>query len=488
MAVFILYYPVLTTYFSQDDFFHFKVSQTDGSLKSFLNLFNFHKFEERGIAFYRPISREAPFNLYYQIFNLNHLPFRLFMFLIHFLNIFLVFQLIQKLFGKRMLSYFVAFFFGITSANISLLFYIAGGVQTLLATSFTLLSLLPYLNYLQKFNLKFLLLTFLFFLLGLGSHEQSVIIPLLLLGVTFIYTPKIKLKIAVTKLIPFFIILFTFIYLDITKIGFSQTEKQYQPTIEIKIVLNSFFWYSGWAFGLPEMLIDFVNPGFKLNPNLMRYWGNYYKVIFPSFFLSLTLLIAAFIYLLFKDSKIFFNKNLIFLFFWLPLGMIPVIFLPLHKSTHYLAIVLPPFWGILGYTIFNSYQIIRREFVFIANIWLLTLLLSLFILSATSIKLGSQNYWAAERGKIAQRIIEQVKSAYPTIPKGSIIYFKNDPNYPFLTKEWGGTSRQTSFILNGSDALQLLYKDPTIRVFYEDLDGVPQNFQKKVYEIVAKVE
>lgn len=31
VVVFVLYHPVVSTSFSQDDFFHFKVSQTDGS-------------------------------------------------------------------------------------------------------------------------------------------------------------------------------------------------------------------------------------------------------------------------------------------------------------------------------------------------------------------------------------------------------------------------------------------------------------------------
>lgn len=89
---------------------------------------------------------------------------------------------------------------------------------------------------------------------------------------------------------------------------------------------------------------------------------------------------------------------------------------------------------------------------------------------------------------MAEKIIKQIKILYPNLPRGVIVYFKNDPNYPYLTKEWGNTSKQASVILNGSDALQLLYKDPTLRVFYEDLGGIPEHlYQEKVYEMVANL-
>src|SRR3990170_6755949 len=115
ITVLILYYPVLSTYFSHDDFFHFKVSLTDGSLREFVNFFGVHPFEEKQIAFYRPIFREVLYNLFYSLFGLNHLPFRTLSFFIHFINIYLVFSFTQIMFKKKLVSYFSAFFFGITA-------------------------------------------------------------------------------------------------------------------------------------------------------------------------------------------------------------------------------------------------------------------------------------------------------------------------------------------------------------------------------------
>ena len=457
LVVTVLYYPVFTTYFSQDDFFHFKVSQTDGTLTGFLNLFGFHPFEERGIAFYRPIFREVLFNTFYNTFGLNHIPFRILSFLIHFINIYLVYILMQKLFQKNTLSFFAAFFYGISSAHIASLYYLSGGIQALGATMFILLTLLL-VN-------KFPILSFLTFLLALSSHELAIITPVIL----FILRPNIF------RLLPFFLLSIIYLYLEITVIGFSSKELQYTPVFNLKTILNSLAWYAGWALGLPEMLVDFVLPGLRLNPTLMRYWGTYYILIFASFVVAVAILGFTAIY---SKQKILLDRKFLVLLVWFPAGLVPVLLLPLHKSAYYLAPVLPAFWGSIGYIIFK-YPRLSLLIVFISAI---------FLLNTTSILLGHSTYWAAQRGKVAEKLIHQIKSEYPTLPRGAVIYVENDPNYPFVAKEWGGSSKQAAFILNGSDALQLLYQDPTLQVFYEDLEGIPQDLpEDKLYTIVARI-
>lgn len=486
-AVIFLYHPVLTTYFSQDDFFHFKVSQTDDTLLGFLKLFGFYKFEERGIAFYRPISREIPFNIFYHLFGLNALPFRILSLGIHFINIILVYLLLNKVFQRRKLSFLVAFFFGITAANVASLYYLAGGIQTLMATTFSLSSLLFYNKYLKTDLPKFKIFAFLSFLLAIGSHEQAIITPFLIFGLILIDGGIRALKKYSLDVVFLFLITFALIFLEIFKIGFSSKEQQYQAIFSLKTIFNSLFWYMGWALGLPETLIDFVQPGFKLNPNLLKYWGNYYIFIFPSFLLSVLLIIISLIYLFIKSRRIFRDKIFLFNLIWFPLGLMPVILLPLHKSTHYLAISLVGFWSVTFLIILNFYQKIRNKSISFANFFLAVFILSLIILSSTSAILGSTNYWAATRGKLAKHIVDNLQNSYPDLPKGAIIYFKNDTSYPFLTKEWGGSSKQASLILNGSDALRLLYHDPTLQVFYQDLT-IPKDFPKdKIYTIIAKV-
>lgn len=462
----------------------FKVSQTDGSVKGFLNLFAIHTFAERGIAFYRPIFREALHNIYYSSFGLNHLPFRIILMFIHLINISLVYILIKKIFQKEILAIFVAFFFGITAANVSLLYYLAGGIEASGATMFSLLTLILYREYLIKLKTKWLIFSFITFILAITSHEIVIILPFILLLLSLTSSKK-SLK-DLLKLSPFFILAAFILYIDIVKIGFSTSEEQYHFILNPKSFINSFAWYLAWALGLPETLIDFVQPGLKLNPVLMRYWGNYYKIILPAFFLSISLIFSIFVYLFIKSKKVFKDKNFLFFFFWFPIGIFPVIFLPAHKSTHYLVFVLPAFWAVIGYLNLKFLDKLRITHPKIAPTILIILFTSLFTLSVTSIKLEDTTYWAAGRGRLAEKIINQVRSTYPTLPKESSIYFTDDPNYPFISSEWGGTSKQASLILNGVDAIQLLYKDPSIKVFYEDLQKPPENL--KVYPLVVNLD
>ncbi|OGE72244.1 hypothetical protein A3H40_02590 [Candidatus Daviesbacteria bacterium RIFCSPLOWO2_02_FULL_38_15] len=473
ITVLLLYYPAIFTYFSQDDFFHFKVSQTDGSLRQFVNLFTFHPFFEKGIAFYRPIFREAIFNIFYSLFGLNPYPFRIVQFLLLFLNSLLAYHLIYKFFKNKYLSFFVAFFYAICSAQVSPLYYLAGGIQALGTTTFLLLTLILILN-----NSFFAFITF---LLALGSHELTSIIPFLISALLFIQYPFSKALKNVWKVLPFFLVLLIYLYLEITRIGFSASEKQYQTVLSLKTTLNSYIWYTGWALGLPEMLIDFVLPGFKLNPNLMRYWGSYYYIIFSTFLISLLLLSTGSIYLIMKRNKLFFDKKFLFFVFWFVFSLAPVILLPLHKSTQYLETGLVAFWTIIGLIILNIYRLKTLR------IFCIVLIISLFTLSATSAILQRTTYWAAERGRYAKQLIKQLTAVYPVLPKGAIVYFKNDPNYPSLTHEWGSSSKQAALILNNADALRLIYKDPTIKVYYEDLEK-PDYSENNIYPLVAKWE
>ena len=478
LVVIILYYPVLSTYFSNDDFFHFKVSITDGSLGSFIKLFGFYPFDSRGIAFYRPLFREVLYNAFYHLFGLSAFPFRILQFLIHFINIYLVFKFVQKIYKNKIVSFFSSLFFGICTANVASFYYLAGGIQAQGATMFILLTLLLFDN--------FRILSFITFLAAISSHEQAALTPVLLAGLILL---KYKFKNAVKKIIglwPYFAVVSIYIFLNIKIIGYSSGETQYRLIFNPKTTINTLAWYGGWALGAPETLIDFVNPGLKLNPVLMRYWGNYYKIIFPAIFISIASLASFLLLFIIRSGKIFIDKRFWFFAVWFPLILLPVLFLPQHKSTYYLYPALPAFWTLVTVISYNGFVLINKKHPMIAKITLSILFVSLLALSSTSAILGRNTYWAATRGKLAEKIIKVVKLKFPTLPKGSGIYFTNDPTYPYVAKDWKGSSKQAYFALNGEDALQLVYRDNSLRVFYEDMDGIPGHFSKtKINSLVA---
>lgn len=478
IIVFFAYYQTLTVYFSQDDFFHFKVSQTDGSFFGFLKLFGFYPFAVKGIAFYRPIFREVLYNSFYLVFGLNPLPFRVLALSLHLVNTFLVYLFIRKVTKNRFVPLFTSLFFGLSSANVALLYYLAGGIEAIGATLFMLVTLLLFDRHYW--------LSFIAFVLGLASHELAVVTPLLIFGLLYIDKHQMSLLKIVKSLLPF--ILFTGIYLilEISVIGLSPGEKQYQTVFNAKTTLNTLMWYVLWAIGLPEMLIDFIGSGFDLKPQLLRFWGSYFKIIFPTFALAI-FFIAASVFKAFTKPSIFKDKKTYLFIIWFPFCIIPVIFLPSHKSTYYLAPALVGIWAFIGLLSYNFYQKIKKQKI-IANLLLTFFIIDLVVLSFASIRLGDATYWAATRGRLAEKILTEIKARYPTLPKGAYIYFENDPNYPYVANDWGGSSRQVAYVLNYNLALQLLYQDFTIQACFQDLSTNPDDCKEKAdFVITAKI-
>lgn len=455
LAPVVLYFPSFTTYFAGDDFFHFSVSRIS-SVWDVIRFFGFYPFADRGIAFYRPLLREVLYGTYYLVFGLKTLPFRVFAMGLHVANSFLVYQLGKRLLKSEFTAAFAALFFGVASANVGILYYLAGGIQAQGATLFALLSVLA-------FTAKKRIAAFSFFLAGLASHEQAVAVPIVLAGVIWLdeKKPVTFIKRALSQLWVFAFVTVGYLYANLYLIGFSSAEVQYKPIFSLATTLNTLGWYVGWALGLPEMLIDFVNSGFSLNPSLMHYWGSYFRVIFPAFFACLGIIVLVSVLQL---PKIIRDKRVYFLNMWFLAALLPVVFLPLHKKQYYLAPAMPAFWLLVGHLI-NGVRPRKKLFNLMAG----ALTFSLIVLTVASVKLSERTYWAINRAKVASAVLSDLKTQYPDLPQGATLYIKNDPNYPFISESWGGTSTQTSLALSGPDAIRLIYDDLSINVLYQDM-------------------
>lgn len=466
LLVLLFYGFISTLYFSQDDFFHLRVSQTNGSFKDFINLFSFRSFSERGgIYFYRPIFREGLFNIFYRFFGLNPFPFRALQLLIHLINTILVYKLIKFLSKRDRPSIIGSLIFGVSAANVGVLSYLAGGIQASGMTTFLLLSVIYFLK-----DKK--LPAFLFFVLALASHELAVSFPFIVVGLIAL-KEKLSKKFftqVIKDVWPYLAVSGIFLYLQAAVIGLPTTEAQYGLSFSISRILNSYSWYFAWSWGIPEMLLDFVGPGLKLNPNLMEFWGSYFKIIFPVFGALILILLLG----IKKQLK---NKFFWFFVFWFIAGISPVVFLPLHRSTYYLAFSLVGIAGMFG-LIFESLYKERKTVAY--------LLVGCFLaLSVMTICLSKKTYWAISRDRIARELIQDTKSIYPSLPKGAVVYFLNDPDYPIINEDWGGSAKQAKVVLSGSDALVLLYEDESLRVLYEG-DEL-KNIEKFVFPVVAKI-
>ncbi len=449
-----LYYPVFGSYFSQDDFFHFKVAlEYPTSFFGFLKMFGFYGFSERGVAFYRPLFREVLYNFNYFLFGLNSFPFRLLQVFLHLVNCYLVWVLMEGLFKLRR-AWMVVFMFAIGAANVGALYYLAGGIQAQGALFFVLLMALA-------LHRKKVLAGFIFYLLALCSHEMAALSGLVLAFGVFLLQGNGMSKKKFVYILGWIVTMILYLIIDFWVIGTSSGEVQYRPVFEIGRTINTLAWYLAWSMGLPEMTVDFVRSGLKLDPRLMQFWGRYYLILFPMFFVIICGIAVRVGYLLSRGRSKLQERRLWLMVMVFLAGILPVIFLPWHKKTYYLYLSLPFFWG----SIFYLFQNVNKKIVGL-------FIVLLFIFNTVSLQLAGKTYWAINRAKLAKSLMVQMQSVYPTLPKGAVVFVRNDPNYQVFSLEWGNTSKQAYFALSGEDAFNLYYKDMTLRVYYEDLlDG-----------------
>lgn len=457
LTVFIFYGDFLKLYFSQDDFFLLRVTLTDGSLNSFLKLFTFRPFEESGIYFFRPLFRELIFNQYYQLFGANPLPFRVTHFLIHFINTVLVYFVLLKILKEKNLAMISSFLFAILAPNVGILSYLAGGITVSGMLMLALISMLFQYRYIESNQFKYNFFSFIFFLLALSSHETASVLPIILLATRLrIEGFSFKSIINSIKNLWFYVLpVIVLFFVEVNVIGLPVNESGYGLNFSITRLLNSYFWYSLWSIGIPEMLVDFVGPGLNINPNLMKYWGNYFSVIFALF-------LIFFLISLRTVKKIMKDRSFFLFLFWFFIGITPVVFLPFHRQSHYLQIVLPAIVGLLALI----YKKLLENSKVLANIFLL----SVISLSYTTNLLTRTTHWSIQRSIQAEILLSQFSQKYEKLPLGAKVYFTNNTTDPYFNEDWGRSSKQASIILSGNDALQIIYKDPTIKVFYEDLN------------------
>jgi len=322
IASFLMFYPSLFVFFTNDDFFLLKIANVH-SLGGFLRFFNiFGKAGELG--FFRPLTSQVFYFLDVKFFNLNPMPLHIISFITFFSVIYLVYRLAMELIGKEKVALIAAFLYGVSAVHFAHLYYLAT-FQELGMTTFVLLSILFFIN---KKNV----LSFIFFILALTSKETAVVTPLLIVLVHWYKFGSFKNLFK--RIWPF--VVFLLIYLLAHKFiyGFSVGD-EYTWDFSIKKLINTSFWYSLWSLNLPETLLDFIGPGLKVNPNLFIYWSKQFTPIFILFFAQG----IGLCYLLFKSlssgKKISLMSAL-----WFFVALSPVIFLPAHKFTFYLTLPL----------------------------------------------------------------------------------------------------------------------------------------------------
>lgn len=461
----------LFSYFSQDDFFHLR-SIMDKSLSSIPSFFI---SEQKEYAFYRPLSRETFNLLMYHLFGLNSLVFHLINFTLIILNGILILKFAKSLTNHTGAT-FIALILYLFSAVHNIELYYLASFQTLISTTFVLSGLIFYLSYLKKGLKKFWFFSILSFLFAILSHESSAVFAALIVLLELLVwrLKKKKAWVILANIAPFFAILG--FRLLIHSFG-SRLDAQisYQPAFAIKDIVNTLAWYTLWSFGMPEMLTDFTTLTLNFNPNLFKYYSYYTNIVFPLFLLVVLSLILIVVSLPKSNWK---DKNIWFFAAGYIISLLPFLFFPNHKFVYYLTLPILFFSAFCG-SLLGKYWHLGSSHKFL----IITFLTAYIVISFQTINLNEITHWAAKRANSANFLIKDIKNKFRVVPKGGVFYIKNNLNYPFISKEWGTSSKQASYILSGSDAFKLIFNDSNIKVYYEDVTGPPPGSDKFiVYE------
>jgi hypothetical protein len=394
---FVIFYPSLYVFFTNDDFFFLNISRTN-SIPGFLNFFNIIKGPD-GFGMYRPLTTQVFYFISRELFNLNPLPLHILSFIVFFGIVYLVYRIVLELLSGHLtiqqannIALISAFLYAVSATHFGQLYYLAA-FQELGMTFFVLLSCL---SFIKGRNI----LSLIYFILALLSKETAVVTPLLITLIYFFQrfqkTKVLNLKKYLIFLIPFIICLLAYLFIRIRWYGFASGDS-YIWDFSIKKLVNTLFWYLVWALNIPESLVDFVGPGLKVNSTLFVNWGVQIIPIMISFLVQGILLVVVLIEVLLKRSK----KEMlerdwvsVFCIGWFLIGILPVAFLPQHKFSFYLTLPL------IGLTFRIAYLLITSK---VNKILIGLFLLVWTITSVLTLKFTYQTNWISQSELVAKR-------------------------------------------------------------------------------------
>lgn len=395
LAAFLLYLPSLFNYYSHDDFFNLQLAKVN-NVGDFLQFFNLLDAPDR-VGSYRPLTTQVYF-LTSRLLNFSSVPLHLIAFVIFLGDIVLVQKLTKLLLKNEASSLIAAFLYAVSATHFAHLYW-PSLFQELGLTFFFLLSIIFFIE--NKFSYS------LFALLGaLMSKETAIMIPVVLTAIVVLEKSWKKIKI----LVPYFLIVGIYLFLHLFFFGLP-LGNVYKMDLSLKI-FNTFMWYVLWAFNLPELFVDFIGPGFHLNPNLLNFYGK-------ETFVILTCFLGTIISLVFILKQKINIKIFLLCAGWFVITLTPVIFLPWHKFTYELGVPL------IGLAIFLGGLTKQTSRIFLSIFCLAWFLTSFFTLNLTT-----KTHWITLGPKITARVKTYFESYHG---KNNIIFYDtaNDKNLPW---------------------------------------------------------
>ena len=218
--------------------------------------------------------------------------------LFHLLNTWLVYKLVEKLSRKELTAVLVALLFAVHPMHVESVAWISER-KDLLYTLFYLLSLIVYMDYLERgYKLKLYLVALTLFICSLMSKSAAVTLPVLLIAVDLYMGRKITLK-SLGEKVPFF--LFSIFFGILAMISQDKVVNSLPQTYDL--VERFFFLTYSVAFYIVKLVAPFNLSAMHYYPNTLA------EPMAWEYYASLPLLILIGLFLL-KKTK--FRKELLF--------------------------------------------------------------------------------------------------------------------------------------------------------------------------------
>jgi len=423
----------LNYYFFQDDWFNFNIS----AINSTKELINFLKFRDDIIA-YRPLEIQTQYFLIRYIFGLNAFAFRVINFSLLFISYILLIYLLRNILKNSKAALFSAALW-VTSSfhfmNLGMINYHLWG------TMFWLMNFLLILRFTKTKKNALYLLSVILYVISLGIWEFAISLPIIVTAY-LIYARRFKVVDVLKIFLPFYLI--TSVYLIIRHLFVAHLPiLEYETTFNLES-LRALFWYILWTFNIPE---EFKK---QIADNLIFLRGeflkDFWKLVLVTFSGAVLLIFLGIIYPLYKTlkNKIVVNFRLItFFFFWFGVAIFPVLLLPNHNFMMYLTLPSIAIYLFISYLTFKTNHKYLPYAIFF--LWI--------VLSFVTVRFYRINMFPASYQKVSNDFVANIKRKYPYLPPKALVYY----HLSFRPDEQA---------LLDQNAIQALYKDQTINIFY----------------------
>ncbi len=378
-----IYWFGLRAWFQQDDFAWL---QLDRQLRDTGDLWGL-LFTPMAQGTVRPLSERAFFVVFYRLFGLDALPFRMAVFLTQFANLVLLSSIAWRLTRSRAAG-FLAPIFWIANGTLATVMSWTSAYNQVLCAFFLLASFWSLLLYVETEKRRYLALQWVMFLLGFGALEINVVYPAIAAAFVFLAARK-HIRSTLWLFLPSLV--YAFVHFHYAPMPVSGPYRMHWDAN----ILPSLWTYWEWALGPVRLDVAGIR---------QPYW------LLVTATLALTGGILGFVLVQLRKR----NRVPAFLLLWFLLLLAPVLPLREHLSDHYLTmptigLAVLAAWGLVEAWKARWYA--KTAAVLMAALYL-----------ASSVPVGrAVTRWNYQRSRASRNLVQGLIRAHELHPNRSIL-------------------------------------------------------------------